>query len=227
MAVKAKQIQWELLDAPWAAGLHSPRQMAADYTAQTGDRISHEGIRKHYEALCIPRDLSAKIRAKAQELVDTQLTNIEKGVDNRLHPVKEREVIEVAARNQADLILTHRKDIPRYRRLAQALLVEIELQTGSQELFAQLAELLHAPDERGVDKLNEIYRKVIGSPQRIDSLKKLAETYKILIGLERQAFGLSDNFNGEADKPPAAPELSPNDAARRIAFILTSATKGK
>ena len=52
----------------------------------------------------------------------------------------------------------------------------------------------------GFDKLNELYKKVIATPSRIDSFKKLSESLKTLTGLERQAFGMADNSNGDADK---------------------------
>jgi len=50
--------------------------------------------------------------------------------------------------------------------------------------------LMRSEDDKGVDKLNDLYRKVIATPQRIDSLKKLAETLKHLIYLEREAFDI-------------------------------------
>ena len=134
--------------------------------------------------------------------------------------------MEVSARNQADLIIEHRILLPRFKKLVTALLSELELQTKDPVMFEELGVLLHAPDEKGVDKLNAIYQKVISTPGRTSAVKQLAETLKILIGLERQAFGLADNGNGEADQPPAPP-VSNEEAARRVAFLLLTATKGK
>lgn len=78
------------------------------------------------------------------------------------------------------------------------LLGELEETTGNKDLFEQLGELLYAPDKNGVDKLNEIYQKVIALPSRIKGMKDLADTLKTLVGLERQAFGIDDNANGNA-----------------------------
>lgn len=61
--------------------------------------------------------------------------------------------------------------------------------------------------------------------ERARILKALSETEKILVALERQAYGI-DNANGEADKPAEVPPMSNNEAARRVAFMLLSATKG-
>jgi chaperonin cofactor prefoldin len=142
-------------------------------------------------------------------------------------------VVEVAARNQADLILSQRADIQRYSKLAQKLLAELEATTDDSGLFAQLGELMiDSPDpdcsraeQARVDKLQQAFDKVLAMPGRVDSFKKLTETLKTLIGLERQAFGLADNANGEADKPPAP--ISNEEAARRVAFMLLQASKGK
>ena len=49
--------------------------------------------------------------------------------------------------------------------------------------------------------MNELYRKVIDTPSRVDSTKKLSDTLKNLIGLERQAWNMADNANGDADAP--------------------------
>jgi hypothetical protein len=107
--------------------------------------------------------------------------------------VPEREIVEANATLSANALLSHRKDITRGRSLTIKLLEEIESQTSNHELFASLGLMLAAPDEKGVDKLNELYLKVIGTPSRIDSMKKLSDTLKTLIALERQAIGLKDD----------------------------------
>lgn len=213
----AKDLDWSAIEVDWRAGVKSATQIGAEHG------VSHTAIIKRFRKLGVERDLQAKIRAKAAALVSAQEVSAAVRAETK---ITDKLTIEVAAKNQADLVMKHRAAIPRYQRLAESLLGELELQTSNAELFAQLAELLHAPDDRGIDKLNELYRKVISTPGRIDSFKKLAETYKTLVGLERQAFGLSDNANGDSDAPKeAAPELN-SDMARRIAFVLTKASKG-
>lgn len=53
-------------------------------------------------------------------------------------------------------------------------------------------------------------------------LKMLSDTAKSVIAIERQAYGIGDG--AEADKTEDKP-LAPNDAARRIAFLFTQATR--
>jgi hypothetical protein len=56
-------------------------------------------------------------------------------------------------------------------------------------------------------KLLEAYRRVISTPGRIDGIKKLADSLKTLITLEREAYGLA-----EETPPPAAPSVTVNNA---------------
>ncbi|MBR7513521.1 hypothetical protein KC219_25515, partial [Mycobacterium tuberculosis] len=66
----------------------------------------------------------------------------------------------------------------------------------------ELGEILRSEDDKGQDKRNDVYRKVLSSAGRVDSMKKLADTLKVLIGLEREAYGLQD-----VAPPPAAPPV--------------------
>ncbi|MOA34409.1 hypothetical protein D3C78_1557800 [compost metagenome] len=72
------------------------------------------------------------------------------------------------------------------------MLEELEGLTDNRELFDQLGELLHSPDDNGVDKLNDLYQKVISLPSRTKTLKDLGDTLRVLIALERQAYSIDD-----------------------------------
>lgn len=67
------------------------------------------------------------------------------------------------------------------------------------EDLATLGELLRNPDEDGNDRRNDLYLKIISTPSRIDSAKKVAETLKHAITMEREAYGLDEK------KPEQAP----------------------
>jgi hypothetical protein len=69
---------------------------------------------------------------------------------------------------------------------------ELEFQTGNAELLKGLGELMFQPDENGIDKLNQMYQKVISLGSRTTTVKALAESLRGLIGLEREAFGLDE-----------------------------------
>lgn len=210
-------IDWEAVELLYRAGIRSLKDIGREFG------VSDAGILKRAGKYKWERDLSARIKAKFDAKVSAMAVSAEVSAEKRSN---ENIVVEAYATLQAQKVGEHRAIIPRAIKLAVALLGELELQTKDPVLFEELSELLHAPDEKGVDKLNAIYQKVISTPGRATALKQLAETLKILIGLERMAYGLSDNANGEADKPPAPP-VSNEEAARRVAFMLLAATKGK
>jgi len=59
-------------------------------------------------------------------------------------------------------------------------------------MLEQLGELLRSEDDKGQDKLNDLYHKVISLPGRAKTMKDLGESLRVLVTLERQAFGLDD-----------------------------------
>lgn len=177
-----KPIDWERVEADYCAGVKSLREIAGE------NGVSESMIRKKAGLCGWPRNLSAKIEAKAAEMVRKEevrsLVRTEK-------QASEKEIVEASAQAIVNVKLSHRKSIQRHRNLVEALTAELEDQTGNREVFEQLGELMRSPDDRGVDKLNELYKKIIATPQRIDSMKKLAETLKHLIYLEREAFDIT------------------------------------
>jgi len=186
-----KKVDYDLIEPGWRAGILSPKQLAKKHTEETGENVSHMAIIKHFTKLGVPRDLKAKIQAKAEAMVTGAMVT---GKVTDKPSIPEREIIESNARVQADTLLAHRSDIQRGRTLTMQLLAELEAETGNIELFQNLGEILRKGDDAiALDKLNELYRKIIAMPSRVDAAKKLSDTLKNLIGLERQALGLSEN----------------------------------
>lgn len=181
---------WERIEADYRAGLLSVREIAAS------QGISHTAIQKRAKAEGWERDLGAKIKAKAEALVAKR--EVAKSVAMET-AATERVIVEANAEVIASVRMAHRTDIARARRLAMTLLEELEVETGNVDLFHELGEILRAEDDKGQDKRNDIYRKVISSAGRIDGMKKLAETLKVLISLEREAYGLAENERPQSD----------------------------
>ena len=176
-----KPIDWERVEADYCAGVKSLREIAAEHGITEGT------IRARAKKNDWPRNVAAKVAAKAEKILRNDALRSELRTEKA---ATEREIIEASAQAIVNVKLSHRKSIARQRELVERLLQELEAQTGDNDLFDQLGELMRAPDDKGADKLNEVYRKVIATPQRIDSLKKLAETLKHLIYLEREAFDI-------------------------------------
>ena len=176
-----KPIDWERVEADYCAGVKSIREIARE------NGVSDRAVRDKAKANDWTRDVSAKVAAKAGKLLRTEELRTQLRSEKQ---ASEKEIVAASAQAIVNVKLSHRKSISRQRELVERLLAELEAQTGDVDLFGQLGELMHNPDDKGVDKLNEIYKKVIATPQRIDSLKKLAETLKHLIYLEREAFDI-------------------------------------
>lgn len=145
------------------------------------------------------RDLNAKVRAKADELVRKAEVRTQVREDQRL---TESRQIEVEANIQKGVRLAQRADIKRSRALCMRLLTELEKQTNQVPELQALGEILRSPDDKGQDKLSDIYQAVISLPERTKTMKALAEALRILVSLEREAFGIDahPDASGEGDK---------------------------
>lgn len=205
-----QDLDWEAIERDYRAGLLSLREIGEKHGCTEG------AIRKRAKKESWARDLAAKIQQKADDLVRKAEVRAEV---RSTQIASEREVVEANAAAIVNIRLGHRTDIRSSRELALKMLNELEALTDNRELFSSLGEMLADPGEKGVDKLNELYRKVIDLPQRIKGIKELSDTLKTLIGLEREAWGLAQ----VVDKPPEPEQIDPMETARRIAFMLASA----
>ena len=191
--VVASAPDWERIELDYRAGIKTLRQIADE------NGVSHPAITKRAKRDGWSRDLGAKIQAKADELVTKELVT---SLVTKETKIAERQLIEVNAQAVADVRLAHRKDIHRARRLANALLEELENQTGQVPELQELGELLRSPDERGTDKLNDLYQAIISLPERSKTMKVLADSLRITVDMERQAFGMDkDAAQGGANLP--------------------------
>ncbi|EEK8830285.1 hypothetical protein G9609_004406, partial [Salmonella enterica] len=102
----------------------------------------------------------------------------------------ERVLIEATAEVIASVRMEHRGDIRRARELTNTLFDELGAQCADVGALEQLGDIMFAPDDKGRDRLNETYQKVISLPSRVKSLKDLSDSLKTLIGLEREAWSI-------------------------------------
>lgn len=212
-----KQIDWESLEIQYRAGLRSLKDMGAEYG------VSDAAIIKRAKRDGWVRDLRAKIQAKAQAKVSDSVVSVEVRARTK---VREHVVVEANATVLANILLELRTNIRRARILFQNLLAELEAQVAAPGLFEQLGELLDESDdgdESGrvkADKLNEIYRKVISLPSRVESAKKLTETLEKLVKMEREAFGLNNADPGDGDSMAGGRTITDAERAVRLIHFL-------
>lgn len=170
---------WERIEAQYRIGTMSLREIAEKHG------ITEGAIRKRAKRDSWTRDLTAKVKAKADELVRTE------AVRKEYAERTEKEAVEVEAQVQARIRLGHRRDIAKSRVLAMALLDELEAQTANPDLIQQLGEIMIDPDKSGNDrKIAEAFQRAISLGGRVQTMRSLADTLKTLVSLEREAYGL-------------------------------------
>lgn len=171
------------MEAEWRAGIKPVQQLSKEYG------VSRAAIIKHWDKLEIERDLSAKIQAKADALVTQAQVTREVTAESR---VTETEIVLENAAQAAAIRLGHRADIKRMRVIIAAQMEELEASSGPEQAqrLRDLGELMRNENDNGSDKLNDIYRAVIGLTDRSRVAKQLAETLRIAIDLERREFGM-------------------------------------
>ncbi|HBQ3071395.1 MULTISPECIES: hypothetical protein [Klebsiella/Raoultella group] len=172
---------WEAIETAYRAGMMSLREIAAQHG------ISEGAIRKRAKRDDWSRDLNAKVKERADDLV--RKAEVRKQVRTET-ALSERVLIEATAEVVAAVRMEHRGDIRRAREITNALFDELGAECADVDSLRKLGELMLSPDENGRDKLNEIYHSIISMPERVKAVKALSEALKNLIGLERQAYGI-------------------------------------
>lgn len=155
---------------------------------------SDAAVIKHAKKHGWMRDQAAKIKALADAKVSAAVVSPEVSARKRAN---QDVVNEANAEVQFEVRMRHRSDLKRLRNLFDNLLEEIVRETADPELFEELGEMLRAPDDKGQDKRNDLYMKVIGRSARVDDTKKLTDLFEKLVRMEREAFGI-DRDEGAA-----------------------------
>ena len=174
---------WEAIETAYRAGMMSLREIASQHG------ISEGAIRKRAKRDDWSRDLNAKIQQKADDLVRKQ--EVRKQVRNE-STLTERVLIEATAEVIATVRMEHRGDIRRARELTNTLFDELGAQCADVSALEQLGDIMFDHDDKGRDRLNEIYQKIISLPSRVKSMKDLSDSLKTLIGLEREAYSIEN-----------------------------------
>ena len=130
-----KQIDWEAVEVQYRAGIRSLKDIGKEFD------VSDAAIIKRARRDGWERDLSAKIRAKAEAKVSAAAVSAEVSEQAKAN---EREVIEANAAMQRDVILTHRSDLQRLR--SRAADYEAELSECADDLGKRVSILRQLAD---------------------------------------------------------------------------------
>lgn len=206
MAEQKPVTDWERIERDYRAGVKTLRQIGEE------NGVSHVAINKRAKRDGWSRDLSAKIHAKADELVTKASVTKTVTAEQR---VTERELVDANAQAITAVRLGHRRDIQRSRGIVMSMLAELEAACSAEHvaMLEQLGDVMRSPDQYGRDKLNDLYQAVISLPGRSKTMKDLTASLAVLIDKERQAFGL-DNGQAADDRPrPSVDAGALSDAA--------------
>ncbi|HCI6016948.1 TPA: hypothetical protein NPN82_004287 [Klebsiella quasipneumoniae subsp. similipneumoniae] len=174
---------WEAIETAYRAGVMSLREIAAQHG------ISEGAIRKRAKRDDWSRDLAAKVKERADDLV--RKAEVRKQVRSEV-TLNERVLIEATAEVIASVRMEHRGDIKRARQITNALFDELGAECADVAALEDLGEMMRSPDDKGMDKLNDLYHKIISLPSRVKSMKDLSDSLKTLIGLEREAYSIEN-----------------------------------
>lgn len=199
-------IDWERIESDYRAGILSLREIADMHPP-----VNHVAITRRAKKEGWVRNLSARIQAKAEELVTRQAVT-DDVTDKRR--VTDREIVEANAANAAAVQVGQRREIKRAKELSIKLLSEIESVTDDPTLFAELGEFLRSDEDGASDKRMQVFNAVLSMPGRVDALKKLSDTLKTLILLERQAYNLDADTKADSGLDDLSKRI---EAARRRA----------
>jgi predicted GNAT family acetyltransferase len=198
---KAKRpaVDYDRIEPGWRAGVKSVLQLAAEYEQATGQKVSHTAISKHFGKKGIARDLKGKVQAKAQAKVAAAAVSTQVATETRAATKPtETAIIEANADLVAHVLLSQRTDIKRNRTLVMTLLGELEESTLHGDKLVEIAESLIGyiePDDVAAQqrktKMMVAIDRALSLGGRIDSMKKLADTLKTLVALEREAYGIT------------------------------------
>ncbi len=207
-----RNIDWEAVEREYLAGIRSLKDIGAEYG------VSDAGIIKRARRDGWTRDLSAKIKAKADALVSAREVSAEVSLQNK---IAERQVVEANANLLADAVLNQRADVKRARSTVQKLWDMVDIELDHPEEFSRLGELLADPENNNQGKLNDIFQAAIKLPQQIKNVKLLADAIKVMIELERRVLKIDEQ---PVDPMNGSSKMTDAQRVSRIVSILAKAS---
>lgn len=214
-----REVDWEAIERDYRAGVLSLREIAKKHGMSPSS--GHAQIKRHADKADPPweRDLQAKVQAKAESIVRKRALREDQLAAGR---VLEPAIIEANAQAIANVRMAHRDDIGQARVLSATLRQHIEHVAANPELYEELGDIMRKPDDKGQDKLNDIYMATIQLPSQVKMLKDLASAMDSLIGLEREAWAIGADKDGGGGSESLR-NLTDAERVNRLSNILNTA----
>lgn len=177
-----KTFDWDAIEKEYRAGQLSNREIAAKYGP------TETAIRKRAKRDGWTRDLRDQVRkATADKLVRAEVRKPDTQDDDR--------VVDQVSDRAVEIVLSHRKDIREGREMTSLLFEELRDGTANRVLLHELVDQI-AESEEWNERARSAAMRAISLPQRAGVLRDLANSMKVLQGLERTAYNIDDK-----DKP--------------------------
>ncbi|WP_448206480.1 hypothetical protein [Azospirillum sp. sgz302134] len=174
-----KPTDWEAIEREYRAGQLSVSEIGRQYG------VSHTAINKKAKSQGWTRNLAERVR----EEVSARL------VSDGVSAANARETVELAAARGVEIVRSHRQDIASGRKMVSLLMKELETATVHIDDIEEVIEEETADDSNG--KRRAMMQMAVALPSRAKTIASLSMAMKNLIGLERQAFNLSDGPDDE------------------------------
>lgn len=191
-------IDWAGMKPHWQAGILSVAELSRRYGC------ARSAITKHWEKEGVSRNLKAQIQGEAEALVQRAEASGSSSVTPPAAPVDpdhptDSETVGINARVQATAILNQRGAVRRAKRITDELFTELESQTFDRTLYQRMDELLRKAgksgrvDAKALAELQALYARTTTFSSRVESNRKLSETLRTLVELERTVLGIADD----------------------------------
>ena len=208
MTEKKPPPDWAAIERDYRAGVKSMRLIGKEYG------VSNVAILKRAKKLGWERDLSERIRLKAQDKVSRAMVSTEV---SKAKAANEARVVEVNAELQKNILLEHREHIQESRVIVRKLLQELGLQTDNREALEEFAEiaaevqsglrsavngeraegLVTKDQERRFTQAYNTIINAVSLQTRAQIGQRLIDALKNVVALEREAFGIDDKTKPE------------------------------
>jgi hypothetical protein len=196
-----KVTDWERIERLYRAGKLSNHAIAAQCDVTEG------AIRKRAKRDGWEKDLSARVdvAVKAKLARAPMLTK---------NHATEREIVEEAASTAVALVLGHRTEIARLQLLAKTMANQLTDATENEQMMIDEIVIVTAEDEGDRRRLR--MEAAVALPARVDTLKKLTDSWKTIVAMGREAFSLD---KPEAPKDPLE-DLTEDELDAKLAQYL-------
>ena len=184
---KLAKADWESIERDYRAGVLSIREVGKLH------EISEGAVRKKAKALGWERDLTDKVNEKVRSDLVREVRSEYAPADPKQPEQTERAIIEKAAATVVQVVREHRGRIKQGNKLVELLTKQLMDVAGSREEFEEAIGIVCAGDKTP-ERMNRLLKAVsLGAHSTI--AVNLANATRVWVGLERQAFNITDTVD--------------------------------